>query len=263
VTSIEAASRKYDAIADRYEEMFFYVADLGQRLVSYADPVPGARVLDIGAGRGAVTRAALDRGCELTAIDASPRMVKCLGADYPAVSAHVMDAASMSFADESFDLVAAGFVIQILPDPAAVLAEMHRVLVPGGLVALSLETQSIGRLQWLHDLTIEFFTTPGGEPPASGDPGPLTCDQLNESLAGAGFSAITHESVDFPLSFPDSSALWDWLTPRGLTEAVQLLPPDRAQDFHHRFLAGAASMESGGTITLDFAATLHRAQKPA
>ena len=66
-----------------------------------------------------------------------------------------------------------------------------------------------------------------------------------------------------PLSDHYKDHFENWLTPRGLTEAVQVLPPDRAQAFHHRFLAGAASMESAGTVTLDFAATLHRATKPA
>lgn len=262
-SSIEAARRKYDAIADSYEETFFYVADLGQRLIAFAAPVAGARVLDVGAGRGAVARAALARGCSVTAIDASPRMVSCLAADYPAISAHVMDAGALTFPDASFDLVAAGFVVQILPDPSAVIAELHRVLTPGGTVALSLETQTIGRLQWLYDLTIEFFTTPGAEPPKSGARGPLAADGLDDLLTSAGFTDVVREPVDFPLTFPDPSALWEWLTPRGLTDAVQLLPPDRAHSFHQRFLAGAATMETAGLITLDFAATLHRAVKPA
>jgi SAM-dependent methyltransferase len=263
VSSIEAASRKYDEIADRYEEMFFYVADLGQRLVDFANPPAGSRALDIGAGRGAVARAALARGCTVTAIDASPRMIARLVADHPDVAAHVMDAAALDFPDDSFDLVTAGFVVQILPDPAQVLAELRRVLGPGGTIALSLETQSIGRLQWLHDLTIEFFSPAGAAPSPASDPGPLACDRLDELLAAAGFVSRTREAVEIPLTLTGPSALWDWLTPRGLTEAVQLLPPDRAEAFHQRFLAGAQTMRSNGSITLDFGATLHRAVKPA
>jgi SAM-dependent methyltransferase len=236
VTSIEAASRKYDEIADRYEEMFFYVSDLGQRLISLADPAAGARVLDIGAGRGAVARAALARDCVVTAIDASPRMVACLLADHPAVQASVMDAARLDFPAGSFDLVTAGFVVQILPDLPRALAEMHRVLAPGGTVALSLETQSISR---------------------------LACDRLDTLLAAAGFEPIVREPVDIPLQLADASALWDWLAPRGLADAVRTLPPDRAEAFHCRFLAAASTMDVNGAITLDFGATLHRATKPA
>lgn len=259
MTSIEQASRKYDELADRYEELFFYVSDLGQRLVSLADPGPGARVLDIGAGRGAVARAALARDCVVSAIDASPRMIACLLADYPALRASVMDAAHLDIPDSSFDLVTAGFVVQILPDLPRALAEMHRVLTPGGSVALSLETQSIDRLQWLHDLTIEFFTPAGSAPPPTG---PLLCDRLDDLLATVGFESIVREPVDIPLRLADPSALWDWLTPRGLTEAVRTLPPDRAEQFHCRFMSAAQTMERDGQITLDFGATLHHARKP-
>lgn len=258
MTSIEAASRKYDELAERYEEMFFYVSDVGERLIALADPAAGARVLDIGSGRGAVARAALARGCVVTAIDASPRMVACLLGDYPAVRASVMDAAQLTFPDAAFDLVTAGFVVQILPDLPRALAEMHRVLAPGGGIALSLETQSIGRLAWLHDLTAEFFNVPRSAPDA-----PLAHDRLDTLLASTGFEAITRSSVDIPLHLANPSALWDWLTPRGLAEAVRTLPPDRAEAFHCRFLAGASTMDLDGTITLDFGATLHRATKPA
>jgi ubiquinone/menaquinone biosynthesis C-methylase UbiE len=78
VTSTEQGGRKYDEIADSYEEIFFYVADLGQRLIDFADPAPGTSALDVGAGRGAVARAALARGCEVTAVDASLGMVSRL-----------------------------------------------------------------------------------------------------------------------------------------------------------------------------------------
>ena len=261
MTSAEAARHKYDAIADRYEEMFFYVADLGQRLIELADPKPGSRALDIGAGRGAVTRAALARDCAVTAVDVSPRMMACLATDYPAVDAYVMDIAHLDFPDASFDLVTAGFVVQILPDLPAALAEMHRVLTPGGVLALSLETQSIDRIRWLYELFVEFFTPPGTAPPADA-PGPLVDDRLDGLIDAAGFRARTRESVEMPLAFPNPSALWDWLTPRGFTDAVQRLPPDRAQAFHQRFLAAAQTIETNGAITLAFGATLHRAHKP-
>ncbi len=157
MTSTEQGRRKYDALADRYEEIFFYVADVGRRLVEVAAPAPGARVLDVGAGRGAVARAALDRGCEVTAVDASAGMVARLRADHPSITARQLDAGRLDFPDGSFDVVTAGFLVQVLDDPAAALAEFRRVLTPGGTVALSLERQTVGRLGWLHELNAEYF----------------------------------------------------------------------------------------------------------
>ncbi|MFD1046211.1 class I SAM-dependent methyltransferase, partial [Kibdelosporangium lantanae] len=122
MTSTERGRRKYDELADRYEEVFPYVADVGKQLVSFAAPGAGARVLDVGAGRGAVARAALDLGCVVTATDASAGMVARLAADFPGVVARQMDAGALDFPAGSFDLVTAGFVVQVLPDPERALA---------------------------------------------------------------------------------------------------------------------------------------------
>ncbi|MCA1655449.1 MAG: class I SAM-dependent methyltransferase [Pseudonocardiaceae bacterium] len=142
MTSTEQGRRKYDALADRYEEIYFYVADVGRQLVSFAEPVAGARLLDVGAGRGAVARAALAHGCRVTAVDASAGMVSRLSADHPEITARQQNAGRLEFPDGSFDVVTAGFLVQVLTEPEVALTEFRRVLAPGGTVALSLERQS-------------------------------------------------------------------------------------------------------------------------
>lgn len=92
--------RRYDTVVDRYEEIFFYVAEGGRCLVDYADPAPGARMLDVGAGRGAVVRAGLARGCHITAVDASSRMVERLSEEFSDIVVRRMDAARLAFADD-------------------------------------------------------------------------------------------------------------------------------------------------------------------
>lgn len=263
MTSKEQRRRKYDEIVDRYEDIFFYVADAGQQLVDYAAPVSGTRVLDVGAGRGAVARAALARGCVVTAIDVSPRMVERLGSDYPEITARQMDAGRLDFADGSFDLITAGFVVQVLNDPAAAIAEIRRVLVPAGMVTLSLEKQSVGRLQWLHELNAEFFqsSTPD-DTTADQGAGPLTDQELETLLVEAGFVDLTRKSIEMPLSMSDPQALWDWLTPQGLTETLQSMLDERSAEFRKRFFAGAEHMHTHGGIVLQFGATLHRAHAP-
>lgn len=258
VTAAQARA-KYDQLADRYEEIYFYVADAGRRLVEFATPPPQARALDVGAGRGAVARALLAQGCEVTVIDASPVMMERLKADHPAVTASAMDAAELTFPDGSFDLVTAGFVVQVLDDPAAVLAEIRRVLVPGGVVALSLETQSLGRLAWMQDLTAEFF--PGGAGSAA-QPSPMTHDRLDALLAEAGFAELVREPIEMPQPIASPDALWEWLLPRGGADLLRAFG-ERGEEFHTRFLEGAQRMHDDGGIVLDFAATLHRGLKPS
>jgi SAM-dependent methyltransferase len=253
LTSTEQGRRKYDALADRYEEIFFYVADVGRRLVELAAPPPGARVLDVGAGRGAVARAALVRGCVVTAVDASAGMVARLRADHPTITARQLDAGRLDFPGGSFDVVAAGFLVQVLDDPAAALAEFHRVLTPGGTVALSLERQTVGRLGWLHELNAEYF----GAGTGGGDP--LSADRLDALLAAAGFEQVTHTEIDLPKPIASPDALWDWLALQGVPQALEAIPADRAEAFRAAFFAGAEAMHANGGIVLDFGATLHRA----
>jgi SAM-dependent methyltransferase len=255
VTSTEEGRRKYDALADRYEEIYFYVADVGRRLVSFADPPDGARLLDVGAGRGAVARAGLACGCAVTAVDASAGMVSRLGEDYPEMVVRQEDAGSLGFADGAFDVVTAGFVVQVLSDPSAALAEFRRVLAPGGTVALSLERQEVGRLDWLHELNQSFFGGGGGG-------APLAADQLDELLLSAGFTSPTRVMVDIPKQLPDPAALWDWLALQGVPDAVDALPTEQAVAFREQFFRGAEKMHRDGGIVLEFAATLHRATTP-
>jgi SAM-dependent methyltransferase len=262
VTSTEQGRRKYDQLADRYEEVFPYVADVGRQLVDFAGPAVGWRVLDVGAGRGAVARAALAKGCVVTATDASKGMVDRLARDFPEITARQMDAGDLAFPDASFDLVTAGFVVQVLADPGVALAAAHRVLAPGGMLALSLERQSVGRLRWLYELAAEFF---GISVPAEDgeDIGALTDRKLTELLVSAGFVDLATRPVEMPVPLADASALWEWLGSRGLADAVRSLPDDRAADFRERFLAGAETMHEERGIVLDFRATLHKAYAAA
>jgi len=251
VTSTKESRRKYDALADRYEEIFFYVADVGRQLVDYAAPSAGARLLDVGAGRGAVARAALATGCTVTAVDSSAGMVSRLAADHPDMVVCQQDAGSLDFAAGSFDVVTAGFVVQVLTSPVDALAEFRRVLVPGGVVALSLERQEVGRLAWLHALNQKFFGGGGGAA--------MTADHLDALLLSAGFTSPTRVTVDIPKRLADPAAMWDWLAGQGVADAVDRLPTEKAVAFREGFFRGAEEMHRNGGIVINFGATLHRA----
>jgi ubiquinone/menaquinone biosynthesis C-methylase UbiE len=257
----EQVGRRYDTVADRYEDIFFYVAEGGRCLVDYADPAPGIRMLDVGSGRGAVVRAGLARGCHVTAVDASSRMVEWLGKEFPHIVVRQMDAGHLDFADHSFDLVTAGFVMEVLDDPAGAIAEFRRVLVPGGVLALSLERPTVGGLPWLRNLHADFFPT-ASAPESTADSGAMSADQLDELLTHTGLLALTRKTVTFSKPLPGPQALWRWLAIQGLAEAVATLPKERAEEFRARFFAAARHMQDTGGIAPEFVATLHRARVP-
>lgn len=117
-------------------------------------PAPDARVLEVGCGPAALWEANLDRidpRWKLTLTDFSPGMVgaarRVLGAR---AGYAVADVQELPFADASFDVVFAHHMLYHVPDRPKALAEIARVLVPGG--ALHAATNGHGHMRELHEL---------------------------------------------------------------------------------------------------------------
>jgi SAM-dependent methyltransferase len=264
VTQTEQSWRWYDDNANIYEEMDPATLEFGRQLLDYADPAPGARLLDVGAGRGAIARPAVARDCVVTAVDAAPGMVTRLRAEFPTMTVAQMDAHHFEFPDACFDVVTAGFVLDLLSDPAAALAEVRRVLRPGGVFALSLPgpLPHRQRWQWLVELAHEFYPSTVREDPD----GPAEVD-VDGLLTTAGFVDPTHKTFEYPQPISDPAALWELFTSRLPTAVsagwIQWLPPDQAAEFRRRFLAGAEHMHTSGGIAFDRYVLLHRAHASA
>lgn len=88
---IETAPEFFDRIADRYDQVVPFFAELSAKLLDILDPAAGTRLLDLGTGRGAIATAAAARECTVTAVDAAPRMVELLAAAHPEIDARVTD----------------------------------------------------------------------------------------------------------------------------------------------------------------------------
>ncbi len=111
---------------------------------------PGARVLEIGSGTGRLAARIVSSfpQAEFTATDRSPRMVEVARA--AGVPAQVADAMQLPFTHASFDVVVANMMLYHLPDIDHGLAELARVLRPGG--ALLATTFGHGMLEELYGL---------------------------------------------------------------------------------------------------------------
>lgn len=127
---------------------------------------PQNRILDLGCGPAWFWEAAaaqVPAGIALTLADLSAGMVKeakerCAAIPFASVDGLEADAAALPFEDECFDGVIAMHMLYHLPDPALAIAEMFRVLKPGGFAAVT--TNSVDNMRGLYELTAAF----GGKP---------------------------------------------------------------------------------------------------
>jgi SAM-dependent methyltransferase len=110
-------------------------------MLALAGDVTGRRILDAGCGAGPLSAALRDRGADVTGVDASAGMValarRRLGDDVDLRVADLGD--PLPFADGAFDDVVASLVLHYLEDWGPTLAEMRRVLRPGGRLIASVQ----------------------------------------------------------------------------------------------------------------------------
>jgi phosphatidylethanolamine/phosphatidyl-N-methylethanolamine N-methyltransferase len=100
----------------------------------------GDRVLEVGVGTG-INLALYPREATVTGIDYTAAMLekareRAARKDAAPVRLLQMDAADLRFADDSFDIVYAPYLISVVPDPVKVAQEMYRVCRPGGRVII-------------------------------------------------------------------------------------------------------------------------------
>ncbi len=101
---------------------------------------PGTEVLEVGVGTG-INLSLYPTTCAVTGIDFSSSMLekareRVARGGLRQMRLLQMDAADLKFADDSFDIVYAPYLISVVPDPVAVAREMSRVCKPGGRIVI-------------------------------------------------------------------------------------------------------------------------------
>ncbi|MHA1529956.1 MAG: class I SAM-dependent methyltransferase [Alphaproteobacteria bacterium] len=173
----------------------------------------GMRVLDVCTGPGMLAREAAGRGASAVGLDFAAQAVAAARERIAQAEFVQGDAQALPFDDESFDAVVCGYGIIHVPDPTVALAELRRVLRPGGRVAVSV---------WEAPGPENGFGVLFGALKAHGDlsvPLPQGPDffqfsdqaRLAEALAETGFGAV--ETVVAPQT-------WHLDDPLGLITAI-------------------------------------------
>jgi ubiquinone/menaquinone biosynthesis C-methylase UbiE len=115
---------------------------LGRRLelIEELGPFHGRSLLDVGCGNGAQTLRLLDRFEEVVGLDIVPAHLETLQRHLPPAArcrTVLYDGGRMPFPDASFEAALSIETLEHVDDEAATLAEIHRVLAPGGVFVLS------------------------------------------------------------------------------------------------------------------------------
>jgi len=150
----------YDNFAESYstenESSLFNHYYERPAMIDLAGDVNGRRILDAGCGSGPLSAALRAKGAIMTGFDASPAMVELarqrLGEDATLLVADI--SRPLPFADGAFDDVVVSLVLHYLRDWTAPLAELRRVLRPGGRLILSVNHPIIYKLS---DLSADYF----------------------------------------------------------------------------------------------------------
>jgi demethylmenaquinone methyltransferase / 2-methoxy-6-polyprenyl-1,4-benzoquinol methylase len=140
------ARRLFAGIAPEYDRMGS-VLSFGQDprwrrfLVSKVNAIPGSWVLDVATGTGLVARELASKNVRVVGLDQSPAMV-ARGVEavrrrglHERVRFTIGQAQALPFADDSLDAVTFTYLLRYVDEPAATVAELVRVLRPGGVMA--------------------------------------------------------------------------------------------------------------------------------
>lgn len=159
--------------------------------------VPPRRYLEVGCGPGELAqRVGGELGAAVAAVDISPRMVAL--ARERGVDAQEGDVQDLPFEDASFDCAAAAWMLFHVPDVPLALAELARVLRPGGrLVAVTNYTSHLHELRELLGLPRRSPTTFSGE--------------NGEELLRQRFARVEARDAVGDVTFPDRAAVLDYV----------------------------------------------------
>jgi len=224
-------------------------AHAGRRLVQLTEVAPGERVLDLATGRGAVLFPAAERvgpTGRVVGIDLAEGMVAQTEAaiahrEFQHASVQVMDADSLTFAADEFDRVLCSFAVFFFPDVPRVLAEIRRVLAPGGTVGFAFSRGHDERWRWYEDLLRECGAL-DRLPPSPGSGAIRQDGALVAELTTAGFAACQEVVEQTDLLVADESTWWTSLWTHGSRAPLDHMDATTLARFKAACLEQARSM---------------------
>ncbi|SNT41364.1 Ubiquinone/menaquinone biosynthesis C-methylase UbiE [Asanoa hainanensis] len=234
-----------------------------ESLLDAAGVSAGVAVLDVGTGSGTVASLALVRGASVIAVDAEPSMVALAALSLPDV--RLASLPELPFAAGLFDAAVANFVVNHVGDPLAAVAELGRVVRPGGRVAVTIwpHPQPVAQRLWADIFAAASVVRPPDLPRVEvGHDFPRSVEGLSSLFARSGYADVSGSELSW-IHRTDPEAWWNGPAAGiGATGAV-LTAQDSATRSRVRSefdRLTAPFMEADGRLALPTSAVLVSAQ---
>jgi SAM-dependent methyltransferase len=246
----------WERASPAYETELPYFRLMGERTVAHAALRSGQDVLDVACGKGAVlvpaAKAVAPTGRAL-GVDAVAAMVDGARAAIAAAGlvnaeARLADVEHLDISDASVDVVTCAMSLYFFGRPDRALAEMRRVLRPGGRLLVTTPTGGGPEWEFFGELCAEFGIAMPAPPGAAllRDP-EHTCEVIRSS----GFTELRRMTDVVHVDFPGEQAWWRWAWSHGMRSALEQLGPEREPAFRERAFAALRAFATPTGIPLD------------
>jgi ubiquinone/menaquinone biosynthesis C-methylase UbiE len=236
----------------------------GQIFLDWLAPRPGLRWIDVGCGNGAFTELIVNRCApsQIQGIDPSEGQLAYARARAEAGIAKFRqgDAMALPFADDSFDAAIMALVLFFVPEPAKGVAEMARVVGPGGTVA-AYAWDMLGGGFPLEPIYIELRAM-GVTPPLPPSAGASRLDAMRDLWTKAGLEAVETREITVQRDFADFDEFWtaNAMGP-GLSSLLAAMPSGDVDRLKAR-LRTRLIADSAGRITCEARANAAKGRLP-
>lgn len=227
---------------------------VGSQFLDWLDIPHEQNWLDVGCGNGAFTAEILSRASPLavTGIDPSPDQLSHARARHSGANVRFQagDAQALPFGDGQFDVAAMALVISFVPEPLKAIAEMVRVVRPGGWVATYMWDIPGGGLP--VQPVYSALRSMGLSPPLPPNAAVSSQAALRQLWQAAGLVSLEAKVIRIPVSYSSFEDFWDSnsvpIGPQG--KFMQSLSPAALMELR-QLLQRQLSVEAGGSITYE------------
>ncbi len=238
---------------------------VGNVFLDWLAPAPGLRWIDVGCGSGAFTELLIQRcaPAETLGIDPSEAQLTFARERTAAQGAEFLqgDALALPCVSDRFDAAVMALVIFLVSDPAKSVAEMARVVCPGGMIA-AYAWDFLGGGHPFQPVQIELRAL-GVKSPRPPSVGASRMAALHDLWSGAGLEAIESSEITVQRTFADFEDFWSTAKLAAtLRPTIAALAPDAADLIKARVRVRLPE-DSVGRVTVSGRANAIRGRVPA